>query len=979
MPVPVAGMNPESLAIWAQAIAAGTGWVDAVWARQPPGRSAREVNAGLSAEERFRAFEARASRGAQDLARILAGASVLSWPLISVLQARLLSGTGVSELTEVLVGGLLERIPAEDEMRLFRFRPAVADLLRRGTTAAQEWDTFEAISDYLERYAGTGNDIRALLADPSGLASVHADLEPFALLGRSMAARLGLQSASDDAAGAAATGPAAAGSGLEVQRLTIRDRVSAALDQALTSLSATEELTGKNELEQCRDRFLARTRVALTGQAGSGKSVLANALVGADVEGLLDVVNCLRYSPDPQLTFHYADGRAERADPGLLGSPDRRFAIAALADRMPSGPIAYLETGYPSPLLTRFELIEIPAAIQGPPGQEQIALADILVRTFSVGALATGGQLQSLQPPLPERLDSATIIGVLTKIEQFWSPGQDDVMVEGTRRASRLKQTNPMIYDVYPLACRVAAAAATFTDKDFAALAVLAAGEPKRLARAVRTSSSFATSTDLPIPREDRTILLQRFTAYGIVLACDLIRNGADDHTLRTELDKRSGMSAFRQLLISLCGQRTDRVKAQYLHRQLSALSLDPASGKAVLQATRIVRNAVEVALEETRGSSGTAGTVETDFPVLAIDFGASVTRAALVQDGEIHLVTEPSSVSEAWPSAVYVDGDTLLVGTAAERHKRRHPGNYLAGFKHELGRAVPFRLGGKNFMPVDLVTATFGALRTEAERMSGGPVTRALLTIPSSYSEHDPRRELMIDAAGQADFVSIETLPEALAAASAPLQGAPFAPDDLILVYDFGGSTFDATLIKITDRGHEPTILAYSGLADGGQAIDAAISSYITDQRILELPETFSASSGDASLPALSARMDLQNLSMRLKHQLSDSASAEEIFGGTTEVRLDRATLDELMRPLVEETVRCCQHLLDQATVTPESLAAILVVGGSSRMPIVTATIAREFGRPIRHTEVPEWAIVLGAARWHSTHTPRGFLALPG
>jgi hypothetical protein len=98
VPVPVAGLRPESLAVWAQAVAAGTAWVDAVWARQPPGRSARETNADLSAEDRFRAFEARASRGAQDLARILAGAPVLSWPLITVLQARLLPETSTSEL-----------------------------------------------------------------------------------------------------------------------------------------------------------------------------------------------------------------------------------------------------------------------------------------------------------------------------------------------------------------------------------------------------------------------------------------------------------------------------------------------------------------------------------------------------------------------------------------------------------------------------------------------------------------------------------------------------------------------------------------------------------------------------------------------------------------------------------------------------------------------------------------------------------------
>jgi hypothetical protein len=212
VPIPVVGLRPSALSVWAQAVATGTGWVDAVWARQPPGRSAREANADLSAEDRVRAFQARASRGAQALARILAGAPVLSWPLIGVLQARLVPGTGASELAEVLVGGLLERATASaggNEDAQFRFRPSVSELLSRGTTATQEWDTFEAISDYLERNAGTGNAIHALLADPQGLAWVDAELEPFAALGRSVAARLGLASAGGVDAGTGEPGEAA--------------------------------------------------------------------------------------------------------------------------------------------------------------------------------------------------------------------------------------------------------------------------------------------------------------------------------------------------------------------------------------------------------------------------------------------------------------------------------------------------------------------------------------------------------------------------------------------------------------------------------------------------------------------------------------------------------------------------------------------------------------------------------------------------
>ena len=194
VPVPVISLRPEALTIWTQAIAVGTAWADAIWARPPQGPAPREANAHLSAADRVRAFRSTASRGAQALARVLAWADELTLPLIALLQARVLPGTGSSELAEVFIAGLLERDTREgpDRDGYFRFRPGVGELLRQGTTMTQEWDTIEAVSEYLEQNAGTGDAIHALQARPDGSAEASVDLEPFAALRRSVAARLGL-------------------------------------------------------------------------------------------------------------------------------------------------------------------------------------------------------------------------------------------------------------------------------------------------------------------------------------------------------------------------------------------------------------------------------------------------------------------------------------------------------------------------------------------------------------------------------------------------------------------------------------------------------------------------------------------------------------------------------------------------------------------------------------------------------------------
>jgi signal recognition particle receptor subunit beta len=197
VPLPVVAANPWDLADWARATAIGTSWVSATWARQPVGHSPRTANARVGTADRVRVFHARASRGAQALARVLAEAPVLSLPMIKVVQSRLLPDTSSGELAELLVSGLLEQVPApalSDRDLRFRFRDAASALLRRGITADQEWDIFEAVSDYLEQKAGPGNSILALVADPQGSSTVDATLAPFAAFGRAIALRLGLLS-----------------------------------------------------------------------------------------------------------------------------------------------------------------------------------------------------------------------------------------------------------------------------------------------------------------------------------------------------------------------------------------------------------------------------------------------------------------------------------------------------------------------------------------------------------------------------------------------------------------------------------------------------------------------------------------------------------------------------------------------------------------------------------------------------------------
>jgi molecular chaperone DnaK (HSP70) len=178
--------------------------------------------------------------------------------------------------------------------------------------------------------------------------------------------------------------------------------------------------------------------------------------------------------------------------------------------------------------------------------------------------------------------------------------------------------------------------------------------------------------------------------------------------------------------------------------------------------------------------------------PILAIDFGTTTSAAIVVAGGKEDLIEEPSGHGRTWPSSVSLDGDRLVAGTAAENRKRRHAQLYRAEIKPELAEDRQVRLGDRDFPVTELITAILAAIRTEAERVAGREVRRAVITVPASYRPHDRRRALMLQAAADAGLAPVELLTEPVAAALAPATGTPIPPGSLLVVYDYGGGTFD-------------------------------------------------------------------------------------------------------------------------------------------------------------------------------------------
>jgi molecular chaperone DnaK len=350
--------------------------------------------------------------------------------------------------------------------------------------------------------------------------------------------------------------------------------------------------------------------------------------------------------------------------------------------------------------------------------------------------------------------------------------------------------------------------------------------------------------------------------------------------------------------------------------------------------------------------------------PLLVIDFGNTSAAAALVSGERSALLPEPVSGALSWPCAVYWDGRQMLVGTLAEHHRQRDPAGYGVDFKRGLAVDAVAQLGTHRFRAVEQTAAMLTALRLEAERVEGGPVRRALVTVPAGHGPADPRPGWMIAAAEAAGFTSVELLPEPVAAAYAPVAGPGMAVGDLVLVYDLGGGSFDTALIRI--GAQVPELLGHSAVDEcGGRDIDTLLSRRIAEagQRWLEPL----VGEGDAGTTTLRLSMAVTEFARRIKHQLSDAGSVEDyLLPSAPPYRLDQQELAALAAPVLTRTVVCCRQLLARVDVPASRVATILLVGGASRMPAVVDLLAAEFGRPLRRVEEPELATVRGAVRWY-------------
>ncbi|MGQ9759281.1 MAG: molecular chaperone DnaK [Candidatus Methanomethylicaceae archaeon] len=349
---------------------------------------------------------------------------------------------------------------------------------------------------------------------------------------------------------------------------------------------------------------------------------------------------------------------------------------------------------------------------------------------------------------------------------------------------------------------------------------------------------------------------------------------------------------------------------------------------------------------------------------VLGIDLGTTNSAAAIFEGGKATVIPSaegPTVAGKMFPSVVAFTKDgTLLVGEPAKRQATANPEGTIFEIKRKMGADFKVKIFGKEYTPQQISAFILQKIKKDAETYLGAPIKKAVITVPAHFN--DNQRQATKDAGEIAGFEVLRIINEPTAACLA------FGIDKLdkemkILVFSFGGGTHDVTVMDFGKGVFQ--VLSTSGDTEtGGADIDKAVMDYVIEEY---RKETGIDLRGDRTAVARlkeaceRAKIELSTLmttDIDLPFIYADASGPKHLH-----MTLTRAKLEELAEPIVRRTERTIMRALEDAKLTPAQIDKIILIGGTTRMPLVQRLVERFMGKPVERGVDPMEAVAIGAA----------------
>ncbi len=357
----------------------------------------------------------------------------------------------------------------------------------------------------------------------------------------------------------------------------------------------------------------------------------------------------------------------------------------------------------------------------------------------------------------------------------------------------------------------------------------------------------------------------------------------------------------------------------------------------------------------------------------MGIDLGTTFSSVAVSRNGNVEVLALGNRSSSV-PSVILVrtDGE-ILIGDPAEARAVSEPSRVAREFKRRLGDPTPLFLGGAPYSAETLQAMLLKHLYDRAVSRMGSEPDTVVITHPAAYSSY--KLDLLRDAARQAGLKDAVFLSEPSAAAIDYAANRPVADGEILGIYDFGGGTFDAALVKRNGESFD-LVGEPQGLERlGGIDFDLAILEHIRDS--LREQATALESDDPATLSAVSRLRGEVRIAKELLSDDQDASITVMLPVLTTTISLTRGQFEDMVRPRLADTVGALRRAAESAGLTLEDVSRVALVGGSSRIPLVHDMLAQQLGRPVHVDTDPSAAVALGAAR-HAARVAGGAAAPP-
>ena len=344
---------------------------------------------------------------------------------------------------------------------------------------------------------------------------------------------------------------------------------------------------------------------------------------------------------------------------------------------------------------------------------------------------------------------------------------------------------------------------------------------------------------------------------------------------------------------------------------------------------------------------------------IVGIDLGTTNSEVAYVEAGKPTIIKSAEG-QPYFPSVVAFTKDgEMLVGEAAKRQAVTNPQATVQRIKRKMGTNEKIKIHGKTYTPQQISAFILQKIKKDAEDFLGEKINDAVITVPAYFN--DDQRQATKDAGKIAGFNVKRIINEPTAAALA--YGLDKEGDHKIAVYDFGGGTLDVTLMDVGGGVFE--VLATNGDTQlGGSDMDRALVDYITEE--FKKKHKIDLRNDSATMQRILEAAEKAKIELSSTLQTDINLPYITVFNNEPkhlEMKLTRAKFEEIISPFVEKSEKPCRQALKDAKLKAEDIDHVVLVGGTTRIPLVIAKVEKIFDKKPKREVDPMECVAIGAA----------------